>query len=108
MLAALILKISKILIFTLLVIACTDQDREAARLASGCINASPDNRVKLSGSWSSNFEVETDGDDITVRTEVPMGIALNGKIRFGQREFRCREVNGRIEFVSATWRQPDR
>ena len=89
-------------------IACTDQDRETARLASGCINASPDNRVKLSGSWSSSFEVETEGEDIIVRTEVPVGIALNGKIKFGQREFRCRERGGRIEFVSATWRQPER
>lgn len=95
-------------LFPALLIACTDQERETARLASGCINASPDNRVKLSGSWSNSFEVEVDGSEITVRTEVPMGIALNGRIKFGKREFRCRQAGDRIEFVSAAWEQPVR
>ena len=97
------------LAFTLLpivLIACSDQERETARLASGCINASPDNRVKLSGSWSNSFEVDVDGDEFTVRTEVPVGIALTGRIKFGHREFRCRRVRNRIEFVSAVWEQP--
>ncbi|MDH3314580.1 MAG: hypothetical protein OER43_02260 [Gammaproteobacteria bacterium] len=88
------------------VIACSDQERETARLATGCINASPDNRVKLSGSWSNSFDVEVLGDDITVRTEVPLGIAMSGKIKLGRREFRCRKVGGRIEFISAVWEQP--
>lgn len=91
-----------------LLLACTDQEREAARLATGCINASPDNRVKLSGSWSNSFDVEVEGDEITVRTEVPMGIALNGRIKFGRREFRCRKAGDRIEFVGAVWEQPAR
>lgn len=95
-----------LILFSAVLIACTDQERETARLASGCINASPDNRVKLSGSWSNSFEVEVEGDDITVRTEVPMGIALTGRMKFGHREFRCRRVGGRIEFVSAVWKQP--
>ena len=86
--------------------SCTDQERERARLASGCINASPDNRVKLSGSWSNSFEVDVEGDEFTVRTEVPMGIALSGRIKLGHREFRCRKVGDRIEFVSAVWKQP--
>ena len=89
-----------------LILGCSDQERETARLASGCINASPDNRVKLSGSWSNSFEVDVEGDEFTVRTEVPVGIALTGKIKFGHREFRCRKVGDRIEFVSAVWEQP--
>ncbi len=97
-----------LILFPAVLIACSDQDRETARLASGCINASSDNRVKLSGSWSNSFEVEVEGNEITVRTEVPMGIALNGRIKFGQREFRCRKAGDRIEFVSAHWEQPAR
>ncbi|HSS64098.1 MAG TPA: hypothetical protein VLS27_06660 [Gammaproteobacteria bacterium] len=89
-------------------IACSEQQQETARLASGCINASPDNRVKLSGSWSNSFDVQVEGDEITVRTEVPVGIALTGRIKFGKREFRCRKTGERIEFVSAVWEQPAR
>lgn len=97
-----------LLLLALSLVSCTDQQRENARLASGCINASPDNRVKLSGSWSNSFEVEVEGKDITVRTEVPLGIAMTGRIKFGHREFRCRKVGDRIEFISAVWRQPSR
>lgn len=89
-----------------LLIACSDQERETARLATGCINASADNRVKLSGSWSNSFDVEVMGDDIIVRTEAPLGIAMTGKIKFGRREFHCRKIGGRIEFISAVWEQP--
>jgi hypothetical protein len=96
------------LVSILLLSSCSEQDRETARLASGCINASPDNRVKLSGSWSNSFEVEVNGKDVTVRTEVPVGIALTGRIKFGRREFRCRKVGDRLEFVSAAWEQPAR
>ncbi len=91
---------------TALLFACSDQERQTARLATGCINASADNRVKLSGSWSSSFDVEVMGDDIIVRTEVPLGIAMTGKIKFGRREFHCRKVGGRIEFINAVWEQP--
>jgi hypothetical protein len=76
---------------------------EKARLATGCINASPDNRVKLSGSWSSNFDVVVEGDKITVRTEVPVGIGLNGKVKFHHREFECRKTGDRIQFIRAVW-----
>ncbi len=86
-----------------LLVGCSVEEQETARLASGCINASPDNRVKLSGSWSNSFDVEVEGNDITVRTEVPLGIAATGRIKFGRREFRCRKVGDRIEFVSAVW-----
>lgn len=91
------------MLLPIFLIACTDQERETARLASGCINASPDNRVKLSGSWSSSFEVETEGEEIVVRTEVPVGLSLAGKIKFRQREFHCRRAGNRIEFVRAVW-----
>lgn len=91
------------ILLTVLLIACSDQERETARLASGCINASPDNRVKLSGSWSNSFEVERRGDEIIVRTEAPVGLSLAGKIKFRHREFHCREAGDRIEFVRAVW-----
>ena len=97
-----------LMLLSALLVGCSDKEREAARLASGCINASPDNRVKLSGSWSNSFDVEVEGNDIVVRTEVPLGIGLNGRLKFGQREFRCRTAGDRIEFVSAAWEQPAR
>jgi len=74
-----------------------------ARLATSCINASPDNRVKLSGSWSNNFDVQVDGSNINVRTEVPAGIGLDGKLKFHKREFRCRTVGGEIIYVGTSW-----
>lgn len=95
-----------LMLLPVLLIACTDKERETTRLASGCINASPDNRVKLSGSWSSSFKVETRGDEIIVRTEVPVGLSLAGKIRLRQREFHCRKAGDGIEFVRAVWIQP--
>ena len=88
---------------TALLVACSDQEMEKARLASGCINASPDNRARLSGSWSNNFDVLVEGDKITVRTEVPVGIGLNGKLKIRHREFRCRNKGDRIQFISVAW-----
>ncbi|MDX1515177.1 MAG: hypothetical protein R3174_15675 [Gammaproteobacteria bacterium] len=92
-----------VILLSLSLSACSDEDREIARLASGCIKSSPDNRVKLSGSMSNNFEVERHGDEILVRTEVPVGIGLDGKVKFRHREFRCVETNGEIRYVSAVW-----
>ena len=92
-----------LIILTALLVACSEQEREKARLASGCINASPDNRVKLSGSWSNNFEVLVEGEKITVRTQVPVGIGLSGTPKFRHREFECRKTGDRIKFISATW-----
>lgn len=86
-----------------LLVACSDEDREVARLATGCINASPDNRVKLSGSWANNFDVQVNGDEFAVRTEVPVGIGLDGKVKFRKREFRCRESDGEIVYLGTTW-----
>ena len=92
-----------LIILTALLVACSDQEREKARLAAGCINASPDNRVKLSGSWSNNFHVLVEGEKITVRTQVPVGIGLSGTPKFHHREFECRKTGDRIEFISAKW-----
>jgi hypothetical protein len=92
-----------LIILAALLVACSEQDREKARLAAGCINASPDNRVKLSGSWSNNFDVLVEGEKITVRTEVPVGIGLSGTPKFRHREFECRKTGDRIKFISATW-----
>lgn len=94
-----------IILISALLIACSQHDRETARLASGCINASPDNRVKLSGSWSNSFDVERRGEKFIVRTEVPVGLSLAGKIKFRQREFHCRETENGIEFVRAVWQK---
>lgn len=91
------------MLLPLLLVACSEKDREAARLATGCINASPDNRVKLSGSWSNNFDVEVEGSEITVRTEVPVGIGLDGKVKIRHREFRCRRSGGEIEYIGTDW-----
>lgn len=89
----------------MLLLGCSDEQREFARLATGCINASPDNRVKLSGSWSNNFDVEVRGDEFTVHTEVPAGIGLDGKVKFRHREFRCRQEGDEIEYLGAVWKQ---
>ncbi len=86
-----------------LLVACSDQEMEKARLATGCINASSDNRARLSGSWSNNFDVLVEGDKITVRTEVPVGIGLNGKLKIRHREFQCRNKGDRIQFISVAW-----
>lgn len=91
------------MLLSLLLVACSDEKRETARLASGCINASDDNRVKLSGSWSNSFEVEVRGDEVTVRTEVPVGIGLDGKVKIRSREFRCRKRGDQLEYLGTTW-----
>jgi hypothetical protein len=90
-------------LLSMFLIACGDEQRERARLATGCINASPDNRVKLSGSWSNNIDVEVEGSEIKVRTEVPVGIGLDGRLKFRHREFRCRRSGGGIEYIGADW-----
>ena len=92
-----------LILLPLVLFACSDEKREMARLATSCINASPDNRVKLSGSWSNNFDVQVDGSNINVRTEVPVGIGLDGKLKFHKREFRCRTVGGEIIYVGTSW-----
>ncbi len=82
---------------------CDRQAIEQSRLATRCINASPDNRVKLSGSWASSFDVSILGDRVTVRTAVPVGISITGKLKFKHRTFHCRRAGDRIEFVRADW-----
>ncbi len=92
-----------LILLPVFLIACSDEKREMARLATGCINASPDNRVKLSGSWSNNFDVEVKGSEITVRTEVPVGIGMDGKLKFRKREFHCRQRGDQLEYVGTVW-----
>ena len=40
-----------------------------------------------------------DGDRITVRTEVPVGLSVTGKVRFRYWEYRCVRDGDRFEFV---------
>jgi hypothetical protein len=80
--------------------ACTSDEPNDAVLATQCMRASHDNRVKLSSTWLSNAEIEIRGDFVTVRTEVPVGISIGGTVKFRYREYRCRRHGERMEFLS--------
>jgi len=79
--------------------ACTSDEQGEVSLATQCMRASDDNRVKLSSSWLSNAEIEVRGDLVTVRTEVPVGISIGGKVKFHYWEYRCRRHGARMEFL---------
>lgn len=79
--------------------ACTSDEPSDVALATQCMRASDDNRVKLSSSWLSNAEIEVRGDLVTVRTEVPIGISIGGKLKFRYWEYRCRRHGERMEFL---------
>lgn len=79
--------------------ACTSGEPSDVALATQCMRASDDNRVKLSSSWLSNAEIEVLGDFVTVRTEVPVGISVRGKVKFRYWEYRCRRHGERMEFL---------
>ena len=82
--------------------ACSSSDLSEAELARGCIAASGDNRAKLAASWLSSAKVDVDGDRVTVRTEVPVGLSVSGKIKFRYWEYRCvRNAEG-FEFLGYT------
>ena len=79
--------------------ACTSDDPGEVTLATRCMRASDDNRVKFSSSWLSSAEIEVRGDLITVRTEVPVGISIGGKVKLRYRVYRCRRDGERMEFL---------
>lgn len=79
--------------------ACTSDSPGDVALATQCMRASDDNRVKLSSSWLSNAEIEVRDDLVTVRTEVPVGISIGGKVKFRYWEYRCRRHGERMEFL---------
>ena len=79
--------------------ACTSHDADEIELATQCMLASGDNRAKLSASWLSSAEIKIDGDLITVRTEVPIGISIDAKVRFRHWIYRCRRHGERLEFL---------
>ena len=79
--------------------ACTSEDSDKVALATQCMRASDDNRVKLSSSWLSNAEIDVSEDLITVRTEVPLGISIGGTVKFRYWVYRCRRHAGRMEFL---------
>ena len=79
--------------------ACTSDDPGDVALATQCMRASDDNRAKLSSSWLSSAEIEVRGDLITVRTEVPVGISIGGRIKFRYWVYRCRKHGERMEFL---------
>lgn len=63
------------------------------------MRASDDNRAKLSASWLSSAEIEIDGELITVRTEVPVGISIDANLKFRHWIYRCRIRGDQIEFL---------
>jgi hypothetical protein len=79
--------------------ACTSDEPDHAALAVQCMRSSDDNRAKLSASWLSSAEIEVDGDLITVRTEVPVGISIDAKVKFRYWVYRCRRDGERMEFL---------
>ena len=79
--------------------ACSSDYTDEVALATRCMRASDDNRVKHSSSWLSNAEVDIEGDLVTVRTEVPVGISIGGKIKFRYWTYRCRMSGERMEFL---------
>ncbi len=79
--------------------ACTSDDPGDVSLATQCMRASDDNRAKLSSSWLSSAEIEVRGDLITVRTEVPVGISIGGRVTLRKWVYRCRRQGERMEFL---------
>lgn len=79
--------------------ACSPDYADGVELATRCMRASDDNRVKLSSSWLSSAEVEVEGDLVTVRTEVPIGISIGGRIKFRYWTYRCRMAGDEMVFL---------
>ena len=79
--------------------ACTSHDADEVALATQCMRATDDNRAKLASSWLRNAEVDVRGDLITVRTEVPAGIGIDGKIKMRHWVYRCRKHGEQMEFL---------
>lgn len=78
---------------------CSSDEPDDVALATQCMQASDDNRVKFSASWLSNAEVEVHDALITVRTEVPVGISIGGRVKFRYRVYRCHRRGDRMEFL---------
>jgi len=78
---------------------CSDYDAHETELATRCMRAGDDNRAKLAASWLSDAEIEVDGDLVTVRTSVPVGISIKGEIKFRHGEYRCRRDGERLVFL---------
>jgi hypothetical protein len=79
--------------------ACSSDYTDEVALATRCMRASDDNRVKLSSSWLSSAEIDVRGDLVTVRTEVPVGISIGGTVKFHYWTYRCRMAGERMEFL---------
>ena len=79
--------------------ACSPDYTDEVTLATRCMRASDDNRAKHASSWLSSAEIDVDGDIVTVRTEVPVGISIGGKVKFRYWTYRCRMIGERMEFL---------
>ena len=94
------MRLTAVLIAVLLALgACSSDEAGEVALATQCMRASDDNRVKLSSSWLSNAEIEIHEDLITVRTEVPVGISIGGTVKIRTWVYRCRRSDDGIEFL---------
>lgn len=80
-------------------VACTPNGTDDVALATQCMRASDDNRAKLSASWLSSAEIEVRGDLVTVRTEVPVGISMDARVKFRHWIYRCRRRGNEMEFL---------
>jgi hypothetical protein len=79
--------------------ACSSDYTDDIALATRCMRASDDNRVKLSSSWLSSAEIDVNGEMVTVRTEVPVGISIGGRVKFHYYTYRCRMDGEQMEFL---------
>jgi hypothetical protein len=79
---------------------CGSEEPSDAALAAQCMRASADNRVRFFSAWLSNAQVEARDDLVTVRTEVPVGISIGGRVKFRYWEYRCRRRSDGMEFLA--------
>ena len=68
-------------------------------LATRCMRAADDNRALLSSTWLSSADIEIEGDRVTVRTEVPVGISIGGRLKYRYWVYRCRVRGEGMEFL---------
>lgn len=63
------------------------------------MRASDDNRAALPASWLSSAEIDIRGDLITVRSEAPVGIGVDARVKFRYWAYDCRRRGDKMEFL---------
>ncbi len=85
---------------------CTGNGADEVDLATRCLRASDDNRVKHSASMLSDADIEVGEDRVVVRARVPVGISLSAKIKFRHWTYTCRRDGEQLFFVGYETRGP--